>query len=86
MAAGATGGEHERHDQQVVRDGCEHDQHSDATWVGPVPDDAADQSDQAQQGASCHEHPLEPSHRTTNRVTHLVCNTPGRFGAISRNG
>lgn len=26
------------------------------------------------------------SHRTSNDVTHFVCSTPGRFGAMSRHG
>ena len=44
-------------------------------------------ADQHQHDAGGAEQPAEHAHHATSiRATHLVCSTPGRFGAISRHG
>ena len=75
-----TGDSHERCDQEVVQDDA-------AAEPGQQFDrDLGEEQPRAPRRQSQADGAQQDSHRTSNDVTHFVCSTPGRFGAISRQG
>ncbi|GAA3641331.1 hypothetical protein GCM10022267_29620 [Lentzea roselyniae] len=75
-----SGGADQRGDEEVVEDdaAAEPDQQFDGDLGEQEPG-----TPRGQPYACCAQ---QDSHRTSNDVTHFVCSTPGRFGAMSRQG